>query len=505
MKYIVASLIAFGFAASALAQDSEPSKAAQESLQAVKNTVSKNSENNEKGKILLPPPPKNDGKKLSQSPVVVSIKIDGVIAVPQVYIVERALDFAKSQNAEVLLIDMNTPGGELGATLQLMEKISSFEGLTICYVNTDAISAGSIIACACDEIWFAPKGVMGAAEAVSSTGGDIDESMKRKVESFMDAKVRAFSGGNSRRAQVQKAMSSPEGVLLSKDGKLIKGEGVLLSLTAAEAVEEIDGGFLLGNGIAKNAEELLEKSLGLKNLKIKNFELNYLEKLAKFITKISPILLGIGFFLILIEFKTPNFGIIGGVGALFIIAVFFGAHLAGLSGYEPLVVCMVGLAMIVVELIFFPGIVFLALAGAILVVGSLAWALGGIIPNGLFYENASAFTVGVSKVFAGLVLAVVALSLAWKFLPDTRLWKNMVLAQTEPEGEKFSAVMGVNERLSKMVGKKGFVLTPLLPSGKVEIEGMAFDASTDGKHLEKGEKIEAIGFDPFGLKVKKIS
>lgn len=509
MKYIATCFLAFVFASSCFAQTQEESPVPQKDdaplLADASSSDKAKTPQNGKVEVLMPAPSGERLKKISETPIVVSVRLEGEIAVPQTYILQRAIEFAKVQKAEVLLIDMNTPGGELGVTLQLMEKISSFEGLTICYINTDAISAGSIIACACDEIWFAPKGVMGAAEAVSAMGGEIEESMKRKVESMMGAKVRAFSDGNSRRAQVQKAMSSSAGSLVSKDGKVIKEEGTLLSLTAVEAGENFDGAPLIGNGIAKNKNELLQKSLGTSGFEIKNFELNYLEKVAKFITNISPILMGIGFFLLFIEMKTPNFGIIGGLGLLFLVTVFFGAHLAGLSGYEPLLICLLGFALIVIELIFFPGTIFIALTGAVFVVSSLAWALGGIIPDGLFYDNASAFTRGISKVFMGIIIAAVALAVVWKFLPETRLWKNMVLSQTEPEGDKFSAVMGVNEKLSKMVGKEGVTVTPLLPSGKVEVEGAVFDASTDGVHLEKGERVEVASFDPFGLKVKKIS
>lgn len=84
-----------------------------------------------------------------------------------------------------MIVDMNTPGGDLDSTIKIMEELSSFGGMTVCYVNPDAISAGSFIAVACDKIFFSPKGVMGAAEAVNAGGGDIDDSMKRKVTSFI--------------------------------------------------------------------------------------------------------------------------------------------------------------------------------------------------------------------------------------------------------------------------------------------------------------------------------
>ena len=175
-----------------------------------------------------------DGQK------VYSVKIDGQISSPQTYIVKRAVRTANADGAKMLVVDLDTPGGDLGSTVEIMETLKNFGGKTVCYVNPNAISAGSLIAAACDEIYFAPNGIMGAAEAVDASGGDIAESMRRKITSYLGAKVRSHNLDNPRRAAVQRAMNDPN-FELKIGGRTIKPKGELLSLTAKEAAEIVDG------------------------------------------------------------------------------------------------------------------------------------------------------------------------------------------------------------------------------------------------------------------------
>ncbi len=432
---------------------------------------------------------------------VVSVKLDGEISVSQTYIIERAIEAAKGKDA--LLIEMDTPGGDLNSTLKIIEKISGFKGRTICYVNSNAVSAGAIIAGACDEIWFSPSGVMGAAEAVNSDGSDLNESLKRKIKSFMSAKVRSFC--NERRAQVLAAMVFPEGRLVSKEGAIIKNDGELLSLTSKEACEKVDGASLLGNGTESNVESVLEKSLGSKNFKVENIDFTPLEKLSKLITKWSSIILGIGFFLLFVEFKTPNFGIVGTLGAICVLVVLFGAHVAGLAGYEGAIFFAIGLILVALELMFFPGTMVLAGIGGLLMFGAIAWALAGMSLEYDMSKNLEFAGWGILKVLVGIVIAALLIALLGKFLPKTSLWKKMVLENGSGQKEKFSAVMYVDEKLSKFVGLSGVAATPIAPSGKVEVGGNLIDASSDGSVINPGDKVKILGFDPFGLKVKKES
>ena len=71
---------------------------------------------------------------------------------------------------------------------EIIENLEKFDGKIITYVNDEAISAGAFIAIATSEIAFSPKSQIGAAEAVSGGGANIDSSMKRKINFYLKAK-----------------------------------------------------------------------------------------------------------------------------------------------------------------------------------------------------------------------------------------------------------------------------------------------------------------------------
>ncbi|MDQ5979929.1 MAG: hypothetical protein QG602_2904, partial [Verrucomicrobiota bacterium] len=162
------------------------------------------------------------------------IPIKDTISTPTVYILRRGLKEAIERKADFVLLNMDTPGGEGAAMLEIMEALDKFPGKTITYVNREAISAGAIIASVSDEIYFAPKGIMGAADVVKGTGEDLPEALKRKLDSYLGAKIEAYSQHAPRRADVIKAMRVPD-FELKLDDKVIKAKGELLTLTAEKA------------------------------------------------------------------------------------------------------------------------------------------------------------------------------------------------------------------------------------------------------------------------------
>ncbi|MGE4550681.1 MAG: hypothetical protein AAEJ57_04775, partial [Opitutales bacterium] len=173
------------------------------------------------------------------------IPIRDQIGPPILAILRRGLKDAILAEAEVVVLDMETPGGELGVTLEIMEALDHFEGTTIVYVNKEAISAGAYISIAADEIAFAPAGIIGAAEAVAGAGQDIDQSMKRKINSYLKAKIRTHSQGHPFRARVMTAMMDANATLeiegerpKTEDGAYIQNIGELLTLTAEDAVKQ---------------------------------------------------------------------------------------------------------------------------------------------------------------------------------------------------------------------------------------------------------------------------
>ena len=169
---------------------------------------------------------------LSKKALAYVIPIREQIGPPILDITRRGLKNAISKSADIVILDMDTPGGELGVTLEIMEEIieniERFEGRIFTYVNDEAISAGAYIAIATSEIAFSPKSQIGAAEAVSGGGGNIDSSMKRKINSYLKAKIRNYAGDYPYRSQVMSAMMDANESLVIDGEPIRTAEGNLI-------------------------------------------------------------------------------------------------------------------------------------------------------------------------------------------------------------------------------------------------------------------------------------
>lgn len=427
----------------------------------------------------------------------VEVSVDGPISTPQFYILRRAMREASTAGADAVLINLNTPGGDMETTLKMMELISDFGGRTLCYVNPDAGSAGSYIAMACDEIWFSPRGVMGAAEVVDGSGADIPEAMKRKLDSFLTAKVRALSSGkNPNRVLIHGGMTNPDSEF--DIGPISKKKGSLLSITADEAVAPVDGRPVFADGIASDPADALRKSFGGAEVEVEKIEPSALEGVAKYISGIAPVLMGIGIFLLLLEVKTAGFGVFGILGISALAVVFLGSQAAGLTGYEAVLIFAAGIALLAIELFVLPGFFVFGAAGAGLVLYSLVMAGAAPMPSEGRFPSLDSMMAGFGKVAAAALIAAVLLYFSRSLFKSSPLWRRMVLDGGLGNG-------GLGKVEGGLVGMRGRAVSDMLPNGKVEVGGKSYDGmSEDSSFIPKGADIEVAGADSFQLKVRKI-
>ena len=440
---------------------------------------------------------------------VVVIPVEGEIASPVLYILRRGLKQAIDDKADAVVLDMKTPGGALDVTFEMMEALGKFPGETVTFVNNEAISAGAFISAITGEIWFSPDGIIGAAAPVSGTGQDVDATMKMKIVSYLKARLRSVSEGKGYRGQVISAMVDSD-YELKIEGEVLKAKGELLSLTASEAAKNYGdpGRALLSAGTAKTMDELLTKKFGAGGYTVKRLEITWSERLAVFLNKIAPILMGLGLLALFIEFKTPGFGLLGISGFLLLGVVFLGSYAAGLSGHEPILVFSLGLLLVLSELIFFPGVIVAALAGLVMMLGSLVWAMADLWPNEPITVawSGDVFVGPLQNLGLGLVLAV-GLGLALiRFIPNGWFWDRLavgaVIGGTAQNSGGAPAAAGGRAAL---VGQRGVAATGLFPSGQVEIEGRRYEASVAVGSIEVGATVVVVERTDFGLVVERAS
>ncbi|MFI5336272.1 MAG: nodulation protein NfeD [Opitutales bacterium] len=435
------------------------------------------------------------------------IPVHDEIAKPVLYILRRGLKEAIDRQADAVVLDMDTPGGEMGVTLEIMADLQKFPGLTVAYIDKEAMSAGAFISAATEEIYFAPGSVIGAAAPVTSGGGDIDATMKEKLVSYMKGKVRAVSEGKGYRGEVVSAMIDADYELKIGD-KVIKAKGGLLTLTATEAMQTYGEPprALLGAGIAKDLDALLAKKFGAGNYQRVDFAVTWSERLAQYLTAIAPVLMGLGLLAIFIEFKMPGHGWFGGIGVVLLALVFFGHHVAGLSGHEPVLVFLVGLLMLAVEILFFPGVFVMAAGGLLLMLGSLLWAMADLWPNQPLALSGEAFVQPLGSLGLALGIAVAAGAGLLRYLPKGWVWDKMVVTTelgtaAQTAGVAPDAAAGI----AALIGRRGLAATALRPGGQVEIDGLRYEAKVEVGAIDAGASVVVRGHSDFCLIVEKAA
>lgn len=433
----------------------------------------------------------------TQSSVVV-IPINEAIDKANLFILRRALKQAISDQVDCVVLDMDTPGGRLDVTLEMMEMLARFEGETATYVNVDAISAGSFIAAATESIYFAPTGKMGASAVIQSGGAEVPETAAMKIESYLRANLRAITENIPYRADVLRAMLDADFEFKIGD-KLIKPAGELLTLTAKEAMQRYGEPpqALLASGIYESMDALLDARFGADGYTVRYYEITYSESLAKWMNTFAPALMGIGLLFLFLEFKTPGFGLFGGLGIACIAIFFASQYIAGLAGNEVILFFILGVLLVLLELFFFPGTLIAALSGLALIFGSLLWAMIDLWPNEGFDFKADLLFEPALNLILALLLAVLGALLLGRFFQGSVFERLLVLdrvvgpVETAPASElKVSATL---------VGQLGDAVTDLYPSGRIDLAGERYDARSDLGPIAHGAKVRVVGESDFGL------
>ena len=460
--------------------------------------------------------PRLEGIELpEEGPLQVAvIPVKQGIGSPVLYILRRSIKEAITAGVDVVVLDMDTPGGRLDITLEIMEVLNEFTGTTVTYINDEAISAGAIISSVTDYIYFAPLGIMGAAAAVSSGGQEIPDTMQAKIKSYLDARIESYAQDKKLRNDVIKAMMDKEFEFV-EDGVLISPKGELLSLTASKAVVPFGDPPqpLIANGIAESVEEIFKYGYGTEDVSITEYEVTWSEELASFIEFLTPVLYGLGIVMLVVELKTPAFGLLGLLGIGLIVFAIFGHTVAGLAGFEAIVLLVIGVVLLAVEIFVLPGTLIFGILGVMCILGAMVWSMVDVWPvapepgeNPVDWKiNTDSITKGLVDVAIGMLIAVAGIWAIWRFLPSSPFYKSLVhQGQTsDPSTVVSGGGRYVEEKDLPDVGSQGVVITDLRPLGIVEIDGDRYEASTSVGDILKGEKITVVGYKSYSLLVDK--
>jgi membrane-bound serine protease (ClpP class) len=387
---------------------------------------------------------------------------------------KRAVREAEEDNAAAIIFEVNTPGGAVDAAAGIGKLLTSTNLKTVAFINNQALSAGAYISLNTDEIYMVPGATMGSAAIIDQAGNTAG----KKAESYWFAAMQSAAKNSGRDPLYALAMAD-ENVHLPELGA---EKGSLLTLTADQALEV---GY--AEGIVKNQDELL-KILNLENAQIKKVDESFAEKLARFITNpiVIPILLSIGSLGLVLELYSPGFGIPGFMGLSALLLFFYGHMVAGLAGYETIVLFVIGLLLIVAEL-FLPG-------GLIGILGFAA------ILGSFFLASENIIHMGISILIA-IIISIVASIFMIKVLGrKMSIFKKIILNDSTNTEQGY--VSNVNR--VELLDKQGITLTQLRPAGKIMIDDEIIDAVSEGAFIQKDQKVKVIKVEGSRIVVREI-
>jgi membrane-bound serine protease (ClpP class) len=411
----------------------------------------------------------------SSEPLVLVMTADGAIFPAMQDYIDRGIKVAEQREAELLVIQLNTPGGSIDTMNQIIESIRSSAVPVVVYISPRgawAASAGALVTLAGHAAVMAPETTIGSASPVDSSGSDLDETMKAKITEAMTAKARALTATRGEQAT-----------------KL--AEAMIVDAKSVTAQEALDAHLI--DFIANDTNDLLKeldgftvetsdgsRALHTSNARTEPLNMSFIEQLLLILTDSSIVfLLGtVGLILIWIEISSP------------------GGWVAGFSGVVCLALSAYGLGIIPVNWF---GIVFVLTAFVLFILDVKAPTHGALTTAGIV-----SFIVGALVLFNSPITP-----------PSMRIPVPLVVGVGVAFGVLFFGIMLLALRVRHapvitgeevLVGKTGTARTSVdAMGGQVQLLSELWSAeSADGSEkIRKGDEVEVVEVKGIRLKVRK--
>lgn len=398
------------------------------------------------------------------------IRIDGAISPPISDYLKRGIQIAIDKKASALVVELNTPGGLLKTTRQIVQDILESPVPIIVYVTPNGAHAGSA------GVFITMAGHIAAMSPGTNIGAAHPVSMQQSMDSIMSAKVT-----NDAAAFIRSIAEQRQRDTIWAELAVRKSE----SITAAEAKERnvIDI-------VANDMEELL-KALQDKEVKIGNelqsldfsssaiieLPMNFFEKMLVLIAdpEVAYVFMTLGLLGIILELYSPGTLFPGIVGSISLLLSFYAMH--------SLPVNIIGIALVVLAVIFFIAEVYTATNGVLTVGGIVALFLGSMML--LKTDSPLEFARISNSVIIPTVLLVAAFfgGIAWFGLR----------AQNEKVSTGEDALIGAEGEVSEDFSDQGWIM----------VQGELWQASSNGVSFKKGDKVVVKSRDHFTLIVSR--
>lgn len=428
----------------------------------------------------------------ADTPFVYVLEADGVVNPSLVNYIDRGISGAEGNGAAACFIELNTPGGLLSSTEDIVSRIARAEVPVVVYVPRGgwAASAGAFITFAADVAAMGPGSVIGASTPIAGGGGELSEDERNKAVNLASAWMGSIAVEHGRHedaamAAVTHAASFSPGEArgtaeLSQENQRILREEYDLEVqyldppliddagagSIKELIERLEAGITLANG------ESFSLPAGVN---IHYVEMSALERFLYAISdpNIAYILLSIGSLGVLVELLHPGVILPGVIGAACLLLAIYSLGVLE-ANYAGIILIVLAFALFIAEA-FTPTFGLLTAGGIVaLIVGSV------ILFSGTFYEIDPWLIATVVAIFSGIAI----------FLITVIVRAHRRRIGTGREG---------------LVGQTAMARTSLDPNGMVFVEGERWNATVEEGKVEPGEEVTVTQVEGLRLKVRKKS
>src|SRR5437764_12994263 len=352
---------------------------------------------------------------------VVVVPLRGEISRSLVTFLRRAVKTAETAQASAIVFEMNTYGGRLDSAEEITGALNHATIPTYTFINSNAGSAGALIALATPHIYMAPVSAIGAAAPVLSTGEDLPLTQREKTISYWSALIRSSAMKNGHNPDLGEAFMNKEKEVKIGD-RVIHPKGTLLTLNTQEATEKINGKPLLADGVAESIVDLAKKA-DLKG-NVVSIKPTGFEQLALGLTTLAPLLLLAGIVGAYLEFKIPGASLPGIISAICFALFFLGHYIAGLAGWEVVVLFALGFMLVIVEILFFAhSTIVFGVLGVFLMLASLLWAMIDRYPGERLIPSPGVLAAPLLNLAIAIFAAAIVITLLARFLPRTSIYR----------------------------------------------------------------------------------
>ncbi len=449
--------------------------------------------------------------------------------------VKNALDYYREKKPVFIILELNTPGGEVYAAQKIsdaLKEIDTQSGIpVVCYVNNWAISAGAMLGYSCRFIAIAKDASFGAAEPVIASASGQMEAASEKVNSALRADFMNRAAFFGRNPLLAEAMVDKDVILVMRKGVVTKldresdivkegrnpdivisNKGKLLTLDAEQMMRYGLADILLqpvklvpiteseqSRGLWPASKSSLFQVPFFKEIPdcvIDAYQMDWKTRFFVFLSNpivTSLLMLGlmVGFYM---EMGSPGATLPIAVAFVCLFLLLLSSYALEAARFLEWILLFAGLSMVVFELLV-PGFGFFGIIGAVFTVIGL---LGMFLPSigSISYEIDTNTLNAAGEVFmqrlgwlAATILIgfVLILVLARYITPSFSRFSKLVLRGEQDASLGFVAGGDVS-RLPKP-GTKAVVLATLRPAGKIQVGGDIFDAQSEGEFIEKGEEV----------------